>query len=442
MASKGAPTLDQMASKEASPSVNEIINWQTEYSIDFGHIGWSRNHPKAEFSTKNKNAAYANAASSAPSDLLAMMDAALNEEAAKQKCMLECMQYMEAHPERVKEAELEVNSRLLQAGKTQLDIESYVDDEEVFRRKVEDLYNIEHPPPPRDGVDAYIEYGLADNRRLASIQLEIKGSLNEFLNDRESHLARHKDIWEPLESIYYEGSPWQYKWKPQDKSIEFKEKWFPLETQHDYSVLTKKAAKAANLADANLTPVLSQKIKTEYHDPQKEEEEKREAQRNAMYAELDKKWGVVPSDTINTDEDGWTDVDVARDFAPGGALYDWAMERMHKGIAERKAQEEMEEERAANDKKRMEANAARAARQMSPPRMPERVIRPKPTRALRRAGQASKEAGTKFPTARAANVMTRASSNEPLASRGTDAGTGGSSTTASFNSGGMAAEKE
>ncbi len=257
-ASKEAPTADPAAPKEASPSANDIIAWQTEYSIDFGHIGWSRNHPKAEFFTNNRDAAYGHASSSASGDLLAMMDAALNEEAAKQQCMLERMQYMEAHPERVKEAELEVDRRLLQAGKTQQDIKSYVDDEEVFRRKVEDLYNIEYPPPPRDGVDAYIEYGLADNRRLASIQLEIKGSLNEFLNDRKSHLARNKDIWEPLESIYYEGSPWRYKWKPQDKSVEVKEKWFPLETQHDYSVLTKKAAKAANLANAKFTPVLSQ----------------------------------------------------------------------------------------------------------------------------------------------------------------------------------------
>lgn len=267
MASNEAPTAEQMAAKEASPSVHDIIDWQTNHSIVFGNIGWSRNHPKAHFFTKNWDSAYANAASSAPSDMLAMMDAALNEEAAEQQCMLERMQYMEAHPERVKEAELEVNRRLLQAGKTQQDIESYVDDEEVFRRKVEDLYNIAHPPPPRDGVDAYIEYGLADNRRLASIQLEIKGSLNEFLNDRKSHLARNRDMWEPLESIYYEGSPWQYKWKPQDKSIKLKEKWFPLETQHDYNILTKKAAKAANLANAKFTPVLSQVLLVVSHNP-------------------------------------------------------------------------------------------------------------------------------------------------------------------------------
>lgn len=80
-----------------------------------------------------------------------------------------------------------------------------------------------------------------------------------------------------------------------------------------------------------------------------------------MYAELDKKWGVVPPDTINADEDGWTDVDVARDFAPGGALYDWAMERMHKGIAERVALE-IEQERARNDVARVTADTARQAK--------------------------------------------------------------------------------
>lgn len=247
-----------MASNEALPSVDDIIEWQTEHSIEFGNIGWSKNFPEADFFTKGWDAAYANTANSAPRDMLATMDAALNELAIEQQRLLERMQYMEAHPERIREAELEVNRRLIQAGKTQQDIENYTADEEAFRRKVEDLYNLEHPPPPRNGVDAYIEYGLADNRRLASIQLEIKGSLTEFLDDRKSHLARNKDMWEPLESIYYEGSPWQYKWRPQDKSIDIKEKWFPLETQDDYNVLTKKAAKAASLANAKFIPVLSQ----------------------------------------------------------------------------------------------------------------------------------------------------------------------------------------
>ncbi|KAL8763340.1 MAG: hypothetical protein Q9184_000811 [Pyrenodesmia sp. 2 TL-2023] len=353
-----------MASEEVPPSVSDIIDWQTEQSIDFGNIGWSKNFPEADFFTKNWNVTYADAASSAPRDMLAMMDAELNEKASEQQRVLERMVYMEAHSERVKDAELEVNCRLLQAGKTQQDIESYTAGDEIFRRKVEDLYNLENPPPPRNGVDAYIEYGLADNRRLASIQLEIKGSLAEFLDDRKSHLARNKDMWEPLESIYYDGSPWQYRWRPQDKSIESKEKWFPLETQHDYDVLTKKAAKAATLDNAKFRPVLSQEIKTEYKDPQKEAEDAEDARRNAMLIEFDKKWGVVPPDTNNPDEDGWTDVDLARDIAPGGVLHEWAMARIWKGVATREAQEkeqEMQRSRAMNDRKRIESDTARGA---------------------------------------------------------------------------------
>lgn len=122
-----------------------------------------------------------------------------------------------------------------------------------------------------------------------------------------------------------------------------------------------------------------------------------------MFAEDDKKWGVVPPDTINADEDGWTDCDLARDIAPGGVLHEWAMARLWEGVAKREAEakeQEMQWSRAMNDKKRIESDAARSAKarfreatalggEMAPPGTGPRVILPKPTRRRRRSTQSA-----------------------------------------------------
>lgn len=237
------------------PSVDDIINWHIEQSINLGTIGWTMNFPTADFFKDFDPAPFAEAATFDGDIDTDILDAALHEFAAEQERLIDRMNVMEANRPLLEATELEVHRRLLQAGKTQQDIDHYIREKTRLGRKIEDLYRLQYPDPPKNYVEAFINYGPAHNRRSAEINLDINGSLANFESSIKITLECFRDMWEPLASVHHEGSSWKFQWKPKDKSGKTEEKWFPLETERDYKDLIRQATSPSK---EQYTPVLTQ----------------------------------------------------------------------------------------------------------------------------------------------------------------------------------------
>lgn len=234
-------SLQGDAHAQQIPSINDIINWHVEQSINSGRIGYSTNFPTSDLFNVDPKL-FENAATFDSDDVSDILETALNDYAAEHDRAIDRMGYMDAHPELLVEAEAEVDRRLAQAGRTQQDIDGYASGGRVLRRKIEDLYNLENPSPrKKNAVAAYIYYGTSENRQSADINLHISGSLAEVKSSARTYLNCIRDTWQPLDAIYDENGLWKYKWKAKDKAVKITEEWFPLESEHDYKILIQQA---------------------------------------------------------------------------------------------------------------------------------------------------------------------------------------------------------
>lgn len=373
--------------EQLPPSVNDIIGWLTEQSIDQGTIGWTTNFPEADFFAKNWDAHWTFHANTTPfhkDDIPDMLEAALRKSDAEEERSIDRTEYMKANPALLTETELEIDRQLLQAGKTQQNIDSYNLDEDTLGRKIEDLYRIQHPDPPKNYVEGYFYYGPTVARRSAPINLSINDSLGEFESGIKEYIDCLRNKWERLEAIYNEDSPWKYRWVPEDKSVKIKEVWFPLETDRDYKNLIRHAISPGK---ASLHLLLIQKEgpkSAQNNGTQEVTKDSEDPAAPKKWWEDDDAWDLADQGPI----DGWERFDLVDDWEPGSAFdkaYLKAVEEMATD-ATRKTDEarEMERYRALNDQKRVESNTARQARQMSPPHTVAMPSASRPTRYERR----------------------------------------------------------
>ena len=101
----------------------------------------------------------------------------LHEEAVR---LQQRMIIMRANPNLLAQTEIEVQRRLLQAGKSEPNIERYVKSKVPLRQKIVILNKLEHRTEPRepDGVTAWVYLG-PDLERKIFVNLPIKASLSE-----------------------------------------------------------------------------------------------------------------------------------------------------------------------------------------------------------------------------------------------------------------------
>ncbi|KAL9013170.1 MAG: hypothetical protein Q9173_002123 [Seirophora scorigena] len=353
--------LQSDAHAQEIPSINDIIDWHVEQSINSGRLGYSTNFPTSDLFNVDPKL-FKDAATFDSDDVSDLLETALNDYAAEQDRAIDHMGHMDAHPELLVEAEGEIDRRLAQAGKTQQDIDGYASGERVLRRKIDDLYNLENPSPrKRNVVAAYIYYGTSENRHSADINLHISGSLAEFKSSARTYLNCIRDMWQPLEAIYDEDGLWKYKWKPKDKVVKIKEEWFPLESEHDYKILIQQAT---NPSREPFSVVLMQEVKPNATKPKNGTHGSNDIQEEDQNP--DDMPPPMPSDMHFFFDD---DFDLLRDLEAcdvEGSINGKYEAEFGALVDAYKAMKEREASRALNDQKRVDHDTARRAQPKTP----------------------------------------------------------------------------
>ncbi|KAL8990400.1 MAG: hypothetical protein Q9177_000942 [Variospora cf. flavescens] len=343
---------------QRTPSINDIIDWHVDQSINSGRLGYSTNFPTGDFFDVDPGCFAAKTEPFDSEDVSVIMETALNDFIAEHGRAIEHAEYMNTHPELLVEAENEVNRRLAQAGRAQQKVDSYASGEGILRRKTEDLYKLENAGPGKTNVvAATLYYGPPDDRHRADINLHIHGSLAELKSSAKTYLDCIREPGEPLETIYDEDAPWKYKWKPKDKAVKVKEEWFPLESERDYRILIQQATSASR---EPFSVVLMQELRPAPANAKKDTQAAIDIQEDQPQ-DQDEFPPPMPSDMHYFFDD---DFDLDRDLEAcdvEGSIsgkYEAEFEQLADAY---KARKEREASRVLNDQKRVDHDTARQA---------------------------------------------------------------------------------
>lgn len=160
-----------------SPTVQDFIEWHEEQAFRLGELGFTMGSYRDEdFFKQWADVSDLQEAFSRENCAQEAMEQ-LHEEAIR---LQQRMIIMRGNPNLLAQTEIEVQRRLLQAGKSEPNIERYVKSKVSLRQKIVILNKLEHQTEPRepDGVTAWVYLG-ADLERKIFVNLPIKASLSE-----------------------------------------------------------------------------------------------------------------------------------------------------------------------------------------------------------------------------------------------------------------------
>lgn len=167
-----------------SPTVQDFIEWHEEQAFRLGELGFTMGTYRAEnFFKQWSDVTDLQQAFSRENCAQEAMEQ-LHEEATR---LQQRMIIMRSNPSLLAQTEIEVQRRLLQAGKSDPNMELHVNSKALLRRKIVTLYKLQHRTEPReaDGVTAWLYLGANLERKIA-VNLPIKASLSEACRLLES----------------------------------------------------------------------------------------------------------------------------------------------------------------------------------------------------------------------------------------------------------------
>lgn len=185
-----------LAGKE-EPTVKDFIEWQEELSFRLGETGFTMGSwdPTKVFNfwtdlVENETGIDETQVSEDFDENFEFepnLDQVLEKNHGEITRMQQRMEMMQTNKPLFFKTKFEVQRSLLQAGKTQRDIEKYNEDNTPLRHQIMHLRKLEHPTPPKpqDGVAVFIILGAkAEHKKI--INLPIKASFEEVYKLLES----------------------------------------------------------------------------------------------------------------------------------------------------------------------------------------------------------------------------------------------------------------
>ena len=166
------------------PKVQDFVEWHEEQAFRLGELGFTMGSYRDEdFFKQWADVSDLQEAFSRKNCAQEAMEK-LHEEASR---LQQRMTIMQCNPNLLAQTEIEVQRRLLQAGKSEPNIERYANSKVSLRKKIVILNKLEHRTEPRepDGVTAWVYLG-PDLERKIIVNLPIKASLSEVCRLLES----------------------------------------------------------------------------------------------------------------------------------------------------------------------------------------------------------------------------------------------------------------
>jgi hypothetical protein len=168
-----------LSNGQERPTVEDVIDWIEEEAFRMGRLGFRKGYanPQEIFSNFSMNGSVGDFEEMDRLEHCATT--AMEGVNAELSLMERRMNIMNADPPLLARAEARVDRRLLEAGMSHKDIESYPKSEKRLREKVLALYTLKHPvtePPP--GIEAWVFLGRQRERQV-SVLLPLKATLAE-----------------------------------------------------------------------------------------------------------------------------------------------------------------------------------------------------------------------------------------------------------------------
>lgn len=173
---------DAVLQGKEQPTVEDFIEWIEEEGVRMGSLGFRTEYANPEEIFANFPV---NGSVEGFEEINGLEECATLEMIGihKEIAMMERrMHIMKANRTLLARTEVQVDKRLLAAGKSQEDIDSYPNDEKRLRVKVMDLHALKHPIPPITGpprgIRALLMLGKKFDRRV-SVTLPVNATLAE-----------------------------------------------------------------------------------------------------------------------------------------------------------------------------------------------------------------------------------------------------------------------